>query len=420
MFVQMSTLSKESILPFEHIRSPPEIGFGRFASNLHYFAKGEGMKKVFKQMQKMHNENGPIRFPVVPFASYLVSVADPEAPIGIVNTREYNEWKKLRPSLNDHLLRRNIIPTWVSRIDDVAHDVATRIQSEGFSNNGIATLNPSLCAFSLESLSSIWFDKIMGDLNIPIDSKAQEFTDAINGFFTRAERIQHAPESLPTFLYSYLPGYNKLVVHLSFFFDVAEQMVMEKINAKDSTGTDFLTLLLLWPELNKREAISQAIELLFGGLQIRTEVNMAKGPNDAIDEQSLGKLSCIRACVKEALWLHPPTIANMRTLVGLSSYVMSRDPNVFENPDAFIPERWFECENKLNRSNAAYSTTPFSMSARSCAGRRLAETEMYILLAHIVYTMKLRWLPNESLLEGKLQSLVPEKPITKLCKPLKG
>ncbi|OQS04680.1 hypothetical protein THRCLA_03107 [Thraustotheca clavata] len=112
-------------------------------------------------------------------------------------------------------------------------------------------------------------------------------------------------------------------------------------------------------------------------MKIRTEVNLAMGSNDAIDEQAPVKLSYIRACVKEALRLNPPTIANMRTIVNdttimgykipkgtmvaLSSYVMSWDPNVFENPDTFIPERWFEREDLSKRSKAAHSTFPFSI-----------------------------------------------------------
>ncbi|OQS04682.1 hypothetical protein THRCLA_03108 [Thraustotheca clavata] len=97
----------------------------------------------------------------MPSASYIVSVADPEA------VAEFY---------------RNEVPMPLRRRDEGA-----LIQSEAFLNNGTVTLNPSISAFSLESLSSIVFGKIMGyfgpDPNIPIDNKTQEFTAAINGFF---------------------------------------------------------------------------------------------------------------------------------------------------------------------------------------------------------------------------------------------
>ncbi|OQS00100.1 cytochrome P450, mitochondrial-like [Thraustotheca clavata] len=469
-----STLSHK--LPFVKIPVPPEIGFGPLTTSLPYLTKGNGFKGFFKRMQTIHNDLGPIvRIRFMPFTPYIVSTTDPDAVAQIYRQEgpmpqrfKKTIWelclntKTGKTSLNDHLLRPNNIPTWLSRIDAVAQDVATRIQNEAATNNGSITLNPIISAYTLESLSSIVFGKRMGcigpDPNVPIDERAKQFTDAIHGFFTTSERIFYIPDNLPTWFYSCIPEYKKLVQHVKFVFDFGEEMVLEKIKANDSTGTDLLTLFLSRPELSEREAISQAIEVLLGGvdttaiallwllysiaaapnsseiqMKIRNEVNLATGSKKVIDEEALGKLTYIRACVKEALRLYPPTNAQMRTAVDdmtllgydipkgsilvMSIYVMGRNSNIFENPDDFIPERWLERENKLNRSNAAYSTIPFSMC--TCVGRRLAETEMYILLAHIVRNLDLQWPSTESLLQGELRTLLtPEKPLTISCQPV--
>ncbi|OQS00096.1 expressed hypothetical protein [Thraustotheca clavata] len=481
-------------LLFSNIPVPPEIGFGNFSSSLPYFAKGDGFKRLFKQFQRLHNEYGPIaRLRFLPFTPYLVSIADPDAiaqifrsegpmpqrmtfvpweiyrkehnmPTIVGNSNDYEEWKRFRASLCDHLLRPKNIPSWCTRIDDVAQDVVDRVKKEAAANNGIVTLTSTIKAYSLEAVSSILFGKRMGcitnDPNIPIEPQSQGFIDAVDGFFAVSERLIHLPPYIPLSLYKHIPAYKELSSHADYIFNVGEQLLLEKIQERKLTGDDLLTLFLQRPELNESEAISQALGLLFAGVdttanailwtlyliststnsseiqsKIRDEVNIAMGSKSVIDEEILGKIPYIRACVKEGLRLYPPASVSTRiapedttimgysipkgTLLMMQCYVMSRDPNVFDNSNVFKPERWLDRDQTSNRSKEAYSTLPFGMGARGCVGRRLAETEIYILLAHIVRNIDLQWLSSESLLEGELQTLlIPEKPMIISCQPV--
>lgn len=59
---------------------------------------------------------------------------------------------------------------------------------------------------------------------------------------------------------------------------------------------------------------------------------------------------------------------------------MCRDPKEFEKPDEFIPERWLR--NEI-REFSPFTSLPFGFGARSCVGRRVAETMVYMSIANV-------------------------------------
>lgn len=59
---------------------------------------------------------------------------------------------------------------------------------------------------------------------------------------------------------------------------------------------------------------------------------------------------------------------------------MCRNPQEFNNPDEFIPERWLR--NEI-REFSPFTSLPFGFGARSCVGRRVAETMVYLGIAHV-------------------------------------
>ncbi|KAF2965248.1 hypothetical protein GQX73_g8312 [Xylaria multiplex] len=63
--------------------------------------------------------------------------------------------------------------------------------------------------------------------------------------------------------------------------------------------------------------------------------------------------------------------------VGMSSYFMHMDPDIFPNPSEFIPERWLGSINPLMNRNFV----PFSRGSRTCLGSNLALAEISLVLA---------------------------------------
>ncbi|KAI0431076.1 cytochrome P450 [Xylaria sp. FL1042] len=69
------------------------------------------------------------------------------------------------------------------------------------------------------------------------------------------------------------------------------------------------------------------------------------------------------------------------TPVGMTTYLMHRDPDVYPDPDQFQPQRWLDLQErrKLDKFYA-----PFSKGPRNCLGMHLAWAELYMTIAAIV------------------------------------
>nr|UNY86271.1 CYP315a1 [Phyllotreta striolata] len=107
----------------------------------------------------------------------------------------------------------------------------------------------------------------------------------------------------------------------------------------------------------------------------------------------------LRYCVRETLRLHPvaPFLTRILpeelilcgyripagTLLVMSIYTSGRDPEYFPEPLEFDPKRW--CRSTTGgRSSSGQASLPFGIGARSCIGRRIAETQLQMTLAKIV------------------------------------
>ncbi|KAF7896597.1 hypothetical protein BELL_0503g00060 [Botrytis elliptica] len=111
--------------------------------------------------------------------------------------------------------------------------------------------------------------------------------------------------------------------------------------------------------------------------------------------QTLQQLPYLQACIKEGLrmsiasmhrlprcspdvalqyheWIIPPG-----TPVGMSTYLMHYDPDVYPEPKNFKPERWLgEINSKMLRNYV-----PFAKGSRDCLGTELAYAEISMVLA---------------------------------------
>ena len=106
-------------------------------------------------------------------------------------------------------------------------------------------------------------------------------------------------------------------------------------------------------------------------------------PNEPLDFARLSALPYLDGVCREALRIHAPipsyleriapagglSIANVHvpegTVVGMQAYTNHRNPNIYPDPDNFVPERWFDptAAMKLN-------FLPFSHGPRACIGMK--------------------------------------------------
>lgn len=126
----------------------------------------------------------------------------------------------------------------------------------------------------------------------------------------------------------------------------------------------------------------------------REEVTGVVGDGPVAAEH-LPSLELVPAVVTEALRLYPPAVVTARwvasgfdwqgvhirpgTTLLLSPYVTHRDPEVYEHPTRFRPERWLD---GARRPAAEY--LPFGGGGHRCIGSTMATTELTVMLTTLL------------------------------------
>ena len=93
------------------------------------------------------------------------------------------------------------------------------------------------------------------------------------------------------------------------------------------------------------------------------------------------------------------------SLIFISPYVMHRDPRYFDNPDAFIPERWAD---GLDKRIPRYAYFPFGGGPRVCIGNQFALMEAKLVLATIAARYQLALASSEPVELDPLITLRPK------------
>ena len=125
--------------------------------------------------------------------------------------------------------------------------------------------------------------------------------------------------------------------------------------------------------------------------RLRKDIDSVVGKTRLIHETDLPNLPYLHAVIKEALRLHPPGpllprefqqgckiggfyIPEKTTLL-INAYVVMRDPNVWEDPEEFKPERFLASSRsgqEDERREQALKFLPFGSGRRGCPGSNLA------------------------------------------------
>ncbi|KAL3493512.1 cytochrome P450 [Aspergillus germanicus] len=135
--------------------------------------------------------------------------------------------------------------------------------------------------------------------------------------------------------------------------------------------------------------------------RLREEVSNALSGDQIAPYTKVKNLPYLKACIEESLRLSPPlprgleriTPPSGATIVGtfiqgnigisVPAYVAHRDPDIFPDPEAFLPERWIDNNAKVGKMREAF--IPFSAGGRACIGRNITMIEQQILIATLVH-----------------------------------
>jgi len=134
--------------------------------------------------------------------------------------------------------------------------------------------------------------------------------------------------------------------------------------------------------------------------------------------EQLGILPLLDGVIRESLRLLPPVSQGARaatapfmmggytfpagTKVLYSEYITHHMPELYTEPDRFLPERW------LTINPSPYEYFPFLAGSRMCVGATFAMTEMKVILAMILQRYRLTMVPGAVIDRHVRFTLVPK------------
>ncbi|KAH7848512.1 hypothetical protein Vadar_003733 [Vaccinium darrowii] len=180
-------------------------------------------------------------------------------------------------------------------------------------------------------------------------------------------------------------------------------------------------------------AIEWALSLLLNHPDIlkkaRAEIDAMVGKDHLADEPDLSKLPYLQNIINETLRLFPPaplllplesskdcTIGGFHiergTMLLVNAWAIHRDPNVWDDPTSFKPER-FE-----GRENEAYKLLPFGIGRRSCPGAGFANRVVGLALATLIQCFEWERIGEEfvDMSEGQGITVPKAKPLQAMCR----
>lgn len=150
---------------------------------------------------------------------------------------------------------------------------------------------------------------------------------------------------------------------------------------------------MLWAmsELIKNPRVMQKAQI---------EVRNTIGKNSKVDGESVAKLKYLKMVVKETLRLHPPipllipreTMRHCRiggydifpqTRILVNAWSIGREPDSWENPYEFYPERFEDKDTDFKGSH--FELLPFGAGRRICPGLAMATTNIEFTIANLLY-----------------------------------
>lgn len=160
-----------------------------------------------------------------------------------------------------------------------------------------------------------------------------------------------------------------------------------------SAGTDTTYTVLEWAmtELLLHPEVMKALQ---------SEVRGVVGSKRDVKEDDLEKMTYLKAVLKETLRMHPPipllvprkSLEDVKiqgydisagTLVITNAWAIGRDPDSWDSPEEFRPERFINSD--IDFTGHDFELIPFGAGRRGCPGTSFAMSVVELVLASIVH-----------------------------------
>uniref|UniRef100_A0A673HWX8 unspecific monooxygenase n=1 Tax=Sinocyclocheilus rhinocerous TaxID=307959 RepID=A0A673HWX8_9TELE len=389
------------------------------------------------------------------FTNRRVNLAGPFAD-GITVVKD-ERWKRIRSSLSPYFTSgrlKEIFPIAVTHADRFIKNMQKK------DNKQPVKVKEVVAPYSLDVVTSSSF-------SVDIDS----INNADDPFVTNIKKFFKFSLFSPLFLIlalfptiANLLGKMRISLFsrssMEFFYNVLKKI---KDEHRESNGrVDFLQLMLQnqipgdhfedtdeqpAKGLTDHEILSQSLVFILGGYETTSttltyllynlatnpdcleklveEIDTNFPPDTPITYDALMKIDYLEMAINESMRLLPTAPRLERvckktvelngvtipkdTLVGIPTYVLCRDPQLWESPDEFRPERFSpESKSEINQ----YIFMPFGLGPRNCIGMRFALMIMKLLVVKLLQNFSMETC-KETQIPLELNAMFqPKVPIT--------
>ncbi|TGL60905.1 cytochrome P450 [Leptospira sarikeiensis] len=415
----VSKLAKDPIGFFQlmHSKFGKSVRFGLKTVTFHLISQPEDIRRVLQENNQNYHKGV--------FYKELGRILGK----GLLNS-EGEFWKKQRKLIQPSFHKQRISEF----VEIMAHE--TTKMSNNWKNTSKLDISKEMMRLTFEIVGKTLFRTDVESYAARIESS---LTVALELVTKRITKIFPFPFSWPT------PDNLRLKRALKDMHSVVDELIAER---KKNPSNDLISMLLEVRDEETGETMSEiqvrdeAITLLLAGHEttanalswglyllskhpdicqkVREEANRVLTDKTPTLED-VQKLAYTRKVLDEILRMYPPAWVIERTAMGpdnvggfdvekgtnisICIFNMHRNPEFWENPDKFDPDR-FDEERSADRPKYAY--LPFGGGPRICIGNIFALTEATLILAMLVKNYKFEVDPNHPVVMEPLVTLRPK------------
>ncbi|XP_070566052.1 cholesterol side-chain cleavage enzyme, mitochondrial-like [Ptychodera flava] len=376
-----------------------------------------------------HEGKHPYRPDLVPWLAYREYRGYPKGVLLLHGP----EWLRNRSALNQRMLRPKVISGHAGTINEVVDDMIRRLKLKSSQGSDLVVndLESDLFKYALDGAGSVLFDQRLRLLDDKLHPDAETFINSVHTVFKEFVSLVIVPPKLQKMLNT--KSWRKHTEAWDFIFSHAKKLVeakMEKVTKTlekedfEEGEADFITYLVSQGKISTEEIYANITEMLSAAIDTTSnalkwslyevarqpevqerfyeEIKSVLSGREVPTADDIAKMPYLKGVVKETLRLYPACLSFTRILdhdivirgyripakqpISCQTFIICRDPKIFEDPLKFKPERWLRTgKSDIN----VFASLPFGFGPRMCLGRRLAELELHLLLIRIIQTFRL-------------------------------
>jgi len=378
------------------------------------------------------------------------------------------KWYRYRSTVSKRILKPREVAEYLPVFNEIVTDFISRLHSirapAGTENEfEVVDLDNELFKWSFESVAHVLFDRRFGCFANEVNPEAQDFIKSVGRFLTSFLDVIFTPVQILKVYET--KSFKDFMYHFDNMYKYADMFITKKVEQLEREGklnpkhldenpepekVGFVEFLLTKENLSTDDLMASIIDLLFAGVdttsntmqwflymmsknqdkqeKLYQEIASLLEKDELPSSKTLAKMPYLKACFKETLRLFPVLSTLTRTVqedmelkgycipkgtsVQMMMYYTSRTESYFKKANEFIPERWLrDADQRDGGEIDPFASIPFGFGTRMCAGRRIAELELYLLATRLVQKYKLAYPENEYVEPYMRGVTIPDRPV---------